>query len=157
MLKRFSFFSIVAVVLASSIVVLSGCSDTVETNSMTVDSPVDSVSEFVKTDVAVGHGKEATKGKTVFVHYTGWLYDESAPDHKGQKFDSSRDRGAAFEFPLGAGRVIKGWDQGVAGMKVGGKRTLIIPPNLGYGATGAGRIIPPNAVLLFDVELLDVR
>ncbi len=108
-------------------------------------------------DHKVGTGAEAVAGHTVVVHYTGWLYDESAPDHHGKKFDSSRDRNEPFPFPLGAGRVIKGWDQGVAGMKVGGSRTLIIPPELGYGARGAGGVIPPNATLVFDVELLEVR
>jgi len=109
------------------------------------------------TDVKEGSGAEAVQGKTVVVHYTGWLYDEAAAEHKGQKFDSSRDRGDPFDFPLGAGHVIKGWDQGVAGMKVGGQRTLVIPPELGYGARGAGGVIPPNATLVFDVELLDVK
>jgi FKBP-type peptidyl-prolyl cis-trans isomerase len=113
--------------------------------------------ELSKTDAVVGDGEEATAGKTVSVHYTGWLYDEAAPEHKGKKFDSSRDRGQPFDFTLGAGQVIKGWDQGVAGMKVGGQRTLIIPPDLGYGARGAGGVIPPNATLVFDVELLGVR
>jgi peptidylprolyl isomerase len=88
------------------------------------------------------------------MHYTGWLYDGSA---KGAKFDSSVDRGRPFSFPIGTGRVIKGWDEGVADMKVGGKRTLIIPPALGYGAAGAGGVIPPNATLLFEVELLELR
>ena len=109
------------------------------------------------TDVKEGSGTEAVAGKTVVVHYTGWLYDESAADHKGKKFDSSRDRGTPFDFPLGGGRVIKGWDQGVAGMKVGGQRTLVIPPEMGYGERGAGGVIPPNATLVFDVELLDVK
>ena len=109
------------------------------------------------TDVKMGTGAEAVPGKTVVVHYTGWLYDEAAAEHKGQKFDSSRDRGDPFDFPLGAGHVIKGWDQGVAGMKVGGQRTLVIPPEMGYGARGAGGVIPPDATLLFDVELLDVK
>jgi FKBP-type peptidyl-prolyl cis-trans isomerase FkpA len=101
------------------------------------------------TDDVVGNGAEATTGKTVVVHYTGWLMD-------GTKFDSSIDRDQPFSFPLGAGQVIKGWDEGVAGMKVGGQRTLIIPPALGYGARGAGNVIPPNATLKFQVQLLDV-
>jgi FKBP-type peptidyl-prolyl cis-trans isomerase len=91
------------------------------------------------------------------VHYTGWLYDAGAADKKGTKFDSSKDRNEPFEFPLGAGQVIRGWDEGVKGMKVGGKRVLTIPPEMGYGARGAGGVIPPNATLLFEVELLDVR
>ncbi len=107
-------------------------------------------------DHKIGDGAEAVPGNTVFVHYTGWLFDADAPENKGQQFDSSRDRGTPFSFPLGAGRVIAGWDQGVAGMKVGGSRTLIIPPELGYGERGAGGVIPPNATLVFDVELLDV-
>ncbi len=115
------------------------------------------VTELKKTDHKVGTGTEAVAGKLIEVHYTGWLYDAVAPDHKGKKFDSSRDGGKPFSFPLGAGHVIKGWDQGVAGMKVGGQRTLIIPSEMGYGAHGAGGAIPPNAVLIFDVELLDVR
>ncbi len=115
------------------------------------------VTELIKTDTKLGTGAEAVAGHDVTVHYTGWLYDEKAPDHKGRKFDSSRDRNDPFVFPLGAGHVIKGWDQGVAGMKVGGQRTLTIPPQLGYGARGAGGVIPPNATLVFDVELLGVR
>lgn len=109
------------------------------------------------TDVKAGEGAEAVAGKMVSVHYTGWLYDEKAADKHGEKFDSSRDRGEPFEFPLGAGQVIQGWDQGVVGMKVGGQRTLVIPPELGYGANGAGGVIPPNATLMFDVELLGVQ
>jgi len=108
-------------------------------------------------DHKIGSGAEAVSGKTVTVHYTGWLHDPAAPELKGRKFDSSRDRGDPFEFHLGMGQVIAGWDQGVAGMKVGGSRTLIIPPELGYGARGAGGVIPPNATLVFDVELLGVR
>ena len=106
------------------------------------------------TDTNVGTGAEATKGHKVSVHYTGWLYNNGA---KGAKFDSSLDRGQPFAFGLGAGQVIQGWDEGVAGMKIGGKRTLIIPPELGYGARGAPGAIPPNATLMFDVELLGVQ
>ncbi|MEO8343355.1 MAG: FKBP-type peptidyl-prolyl cis-trans isomerase [Gallionella sp.] len=113
--------------------------------------------ELIKTDVKLGTGDVATDGKNVSVHYTGWLYDAAAADHHGKKFDSSRDRNEPFEFPLGAGRVIQGWDQGVAGMKVGGQRTLVIPASMGYGARGAGGAIPPNATLVFDVELLGVH
>ncbi len=108
------------------------------------------------TDVKVGEGDQAQAGHHVTVHYTGWLFDENAPDNKGAKFDSSRDRDEPFEFPLGAGRVIKGWDAGVQGMKVGGQRTLVIPPEMGYGQRGAGSVIPPNSTLIFDVELLGV-
>lgn len=102
-------------------------------------------------DLVVGIGKEARAGSNVVVHYTGWLYDNG---EQGAKFDSSHDHGEPFLFALGAGHVIKGWDEGVAGMKAGGKRVLIIPPQLGYGARGAGGVIPPNATLKFEVELL---
>ena len=106
------------------------------------------------TDTTVGTGATPKTGQTCVMHYTGWLYQNGA---KGQKFDSSVDRGQPFEFPIGQKRVIAGWDEGVATMKVGGKRTLIIPPELGYGARGAGGVIPPNATLIFEVELLDVK
>ena len=105
-------------------------------------------------DTTVGGGAEASPGQHVHVHYTGWLYNN---EQQGAKFDSSVDRKEPFAFSLGAGMVIKGWDEGVAGMKIGGKRTLIIPPQLGYGARGAGGVIPPNATLKFDVELLDAH
>lgn len=111
---------------------------------------------LIKTDTVVGKGKEAVAGKSVEVNYTGWLHEPKAPNQRGKQFDSSVGRGP-FSFPLGGGRVIKGWDEGVAGMKVGGKRTLVIPPELGYGARGAGGVIPPNATLVFDVELLEVK
>lgn len=115
------------------------------------------ITELIKTDAAVGTGNEAVAGRRVTVHYTGWLYDTTAADNKGKTFDSSRDRSEPFTFRLGGGEVIRGWDEGVAGMKVGGRRTLTIPSEYGYGARGAGGVIPPNATLLFDVELLDVR
>jgi FKBP-type peptidyl-prolyl cis-trans isomerase FkpA len=114
------------------------------------------MAELQKIDVVVGTGEEARPGM-VKVHYTGWLHDASRPDGRGRKFDSSVDRGQPFDFRLGAGQVIRGWDEGVAGMKVGGKRTLVIPPEMAYGARGAGEVIPPNATLVFDVELLGVR
>ncbi|MDQ2078878.1 FKBP-type peptidyl-prolyl cis-trans isomerase [Xanthobacteraceae bacterium Astr-EGSB] len=106
------------------------------------------------SDTKVGTGATPKRGQTCVMHYTGWLYENGA---KGKKFDSSRDRGQPFEFPIGAGRVIAGWDEGVATMKVGGQRTLIIPPELGYGARGAGGVIPPNATLIFEVELVNVK
>ena len=106
------------------------------------------------TDTQAGTGATPKTGQTCVMHYTGWLYQDGK---KGAKFDSSVDRGQPFEFPIGTGRVIKGWDEGVASMKVGGKRTLIIPAELGYGARGAGGAIPPNATLIFDVELLGVK
>ena len=106
------------------------------------------------SDTVEGTGDSPQRGDTCVMHYTGWLYENG---QKGAKFDSSVDRGQPFEFPIGTGRVIKGWDEGVASMKVGGKRTLIIPPGLGYGARGAGGVIPPNATLMFDVELLGLK
>ncbi len=107
-------------------------------------------------DTVAGSGAAATAGCHVSVHYTGWLHDPTAPQQRGRKFDSSKDRGQPFAFPLGAGHVIRGWDEGVQGMKVGGTRVLVIPPELGYGARGAGGVIPPNATLVFEVELLGV-
>ena len=118
--------------------------------------PGGSMAELQRIDAVVGTGTEATPGTLVSVHYTGWLYDEKAPQQRGKKFDSSVDRGEPFNFKLGAGQVIRGWDEGVAGMKVGGKRTLLIPAWLGYGSSGAGGVIPPNASLVFEVELLGV-
>jgi FKBP-type peptidyl-prolyl cis-trans isomerase FkpA len=116
---------------------------------MESSSPVRTPSGLQYEDLAVGEGKAAERARVVRVHYTGWLTN-------GKKFDSSKDRNEPFEFTLGAGRVIQGWDEGVEGMKVGGKRKLTIPPELGYGARGAGGVIPPNATLVFEVELLDV-
>ena len=118
---------------------------------------MDNITSLQITDRKVGSGAEAKSGRQVTVHYTGWLYDAKAADKHGKKFDSSKDHGEPFSFKLGGGQVIRGWDQGVAGMKVGGTRTLVIPSELGYGQRGAGGAIPPNATLLFDVELLEVK
>jgi len=115
------------------------------------------VEQMQVTDLVVGNGAEAVAGKSVTVHYSGWLYDPAQPESKGKPFDSSRDAGQPFTFSLGAGQVIAGWDQGVQGMKVGGQRRLVIPHHLAYGERGAGGVIPPRASLVFDVELLDVR
>jgi peptidylprolyl isomerase len=113
--------------------------------------------ELKITDVKTGTGPAIKAGQTAVVHYTGWLYAAGAPEDKGTKFDSSRDRNEPFSFGVGGGEVIGGWDQGVVGMQVGGQRRLVIPPALGYGARGAGGVIPPNATLLFDVELMSIK
>ncbi|HET7031766.1 MAG TPA: FKBP-type peptidyl-prolyl cis-trans isomerase [Casimicrobiaceae bacterium] len=126
-------------------------------SSTTVSKFGANVTDLKIIDQKQGTGAEAVAGKTVIVHYTGWLYDPATPDGHGKKFDSSVDRGVPFGFFLGSGKVIKGWDEGVAGMKVGGKRTLVIPPQKAYGERGAGGVIPPNATLLFDVELIEVK
>ncbi|MFK8028861.1 MAG: FKBP-type peptidyl-prolyl cis-trans isomerase [Gammaproteobacteria bacterium] len=128
-------------------------------SSKSADAPAKAMDTTTDTglviqDQVLGEGEAATSTSAVAVHYTGWLFDESQEDNKGTQFDSSLTRNKPFEFPLGQGRVIKGWDQGVVGMKVGGKRRLIIPSELGYGARGAGRDIPPNSTLMFDIELL---
>ena len=122
--------------------------------AQTAGVPVTTPSGLTIIDTKVGTGASPKTGQICVMHYTGWLYEDGK---KGAKFDSSVDRGQPFEFPIGAHRVIAGWDEGVATMKVGGKRTLIIPPSLGYGARGAGGVIPPNATLMFDVELLGVK
>ncbi len=126
-------------------------------SSATENSKENNVTELQITDVQIGTGTLAQAGSNVVVHYTGWLYDTEQADNKGAKFDSSVDRNQPFEFPLGGGRVIKGWDQGFDGMQVGGTRVLVIPPDMGYGERGAGGVIPPNATLMFEVELLEVR
>jgi FKBP-type peptidyl-prolyl cis-trans isomerase FkpA len=137
MIKRSTYFSL-ALLLAAGIFSTTACSEQTAPKMETSN-----VTELIKTDVKLGAGDLATAGRNVSVHYTGWLYDAAAPDHHGKKFDSSRDRNEP--------------DQGVAGMKVGGQRTLIIPASMGYGARGAGGVIPPNATLVFDVELLGVH
>ena len=115
------------------------------------------ITSLIIKDTVLGRGRQAEKGLAVTVHYTGWLYDPNQKDGKGKKFDSSLDRNDPFVFNLGGGQVIRGWDDGVDGMKIHGKRTLIIPPDMGYGSRGAGGVIPPNATLIFDVELLGVK
>ena len=146
--------------LASALLVamlsVSGCKT--DSKSSTKESAMtQNVTELIKKDTVLGEGREAEAGFNVTVHYTGWLYDPSKPDGKGKKFDSSVDRHEPFVFFLGGGQVIQGWDEGFSGMKVGGKRTLIIPPHMGYGPYGAGAVIPPNATLIFDVELLGIK
>lgn len=151
-MKRFAFLPL-ALLLSASIFSTTACSEQAALPAMEKSN----MTELIKTDIKLGEGAQAAAGQNVSVHYTGWLYDEAAPEHKGKKFDSSRDRGQPFEFPLGAGHVIKGWDVGVEGMKVGGQRTLTIPSAMGYGSRGAGGVIPANATLVFDVELLGVN
>ena len=138
------------VLFVSGLLSVAGCGGSTSPGESTV-------TELIKTDTQTGSGAEAMSGRVVTVHYTGWLYDATRTDLKGTKFDSSRDRNEPFAFRLGTGEVIRGWDEGVAGMKVGGQRTLTIPPAMGYGARGAGGVIPPNATLIFEVELLDVN
>ena len=139
-------FNLPLAMLALSLV--SGCTGD-------VSAPPPAAAERQIVELAAGDGVEAVDGRTAVVHYTGWLYDPSAADGKGAKFDSSVDRGIPFSFRVGLGQVIRGWDEGVAGMKAGGRRTLLIPPELGYGARGAAGAVPPNATLLFEVELLE--
>ncbi len=139
-----------ATALAGAVAVIAPTAAMAQAAGATITTP----SGLKITDTKVGAGATPKPGQICVMHYTGWLYEGGA---KGRKFDSSVDRGQPFEFPLGRRQVIAGWDEGVATMKVGGKRTLIIPPELGYGARGAGGVIPPNATLIFDVELLDVK
>jgi FKBP-type peptidyl-prolyl cis-trans isomerase len=147
-MRRFRLVAATAVLFGA---LLAGCSPQEA-------PPLSNVSgEMIMTDIKTGTGPAIAKGQTAVVHYTGWLFAEDAPENKGRKFDSSRDRGQPFSFPLGAGRVIQGWDEGVAGMQVGGQRRLVIPPEKGYGASGAGGVIPPNATLVFDVELMGIQ
>lgn len=133
--------------LCATLLSVVGCGDSPTAPSLNIP--------YSQTDLTVGSGTEATNGKTLRVYYTGWLYSTTATDNKGGVFDASTT-GLGFSFTLGVGNVIKGWDQGVAGMKVGGKRRLIIPPELAYGTQGSGPGIPPNATLIFEIELLGV-
>ena len=146
--------SILTVLLAIAALSVPSIVGTTPAAAQEVQKPVTTASGLQIIDTKIGSGASPRPGQTCVMHYTGWLYQNGA---KGQKFDSSVDRGRPFEFPLARQRVIAGWDEGVASMKVGGKRTLVIPPELGYGARGAGGVIPPNATLIFEVELLDVK
>ena len=148
----FRFARLIALPCLLSVLLLTAC----QAGSDRIP-PGGSVAELQRIDEQVGSGAFATSGSDVTVHYTGWLYDQNAADKRGLKFDSSRDRNEPFTFLLGAGQVIRGWDDGVAGMQVGGKRTLLIPSAFAYGRNGAGEVIPPNASLVFEVELLDVK
>ena len=151
--RRFPALVIPVLLAGTALSTLTGCPSLVapsEEEPMKPTGPTPATDKLVIADLQVGTGREAKSGDRVSVHYTGTLID-------GTKFDSSKDRNEPFVFPLGAGQVIKGWDQGVAGMKVGGKRKLTIPPHLGYGERGAGGVIPPNATLVFEVELLDIK
>ena len=153
-------------VAAGAIIGLGACSkpadEPVEPEASVGGSPVADAPAMGENGLKIetiknGYGRAAVAGDEVTVHYTGWLYDEAAPDNRGEKFDSSVDRGEHFLFPLGAGRVIKGWDQGVEGMLIGEKRVLTIPPDMAYGDRGAGAVIPPGATLVFEVELFDAQ
>jgi FKBP-type peptidyl-prolyl cis-trans isomerase len=150
-MKRITFLPL-ALLLSMNLYLTTACTEQARTTAEDTDT-----SDMILLDTKLGTGAEAIPGQMVSVHYTGWLYDKTTADHHGQKFESSRDRGQPVEFLLGAEKVIKGWDQGIEGMKVGGQRTLIIPAHLGYGPGGSGKIIPPNAMLVFDVELMGVR
>ncbi len=145
--------ALVAALLATALALgVAGCARP----AVPAAAPEDQVATLERHDVVVGQGTEATTGSKVTVHYSGWLYDDVAVDHKGKPFDSSRDGGMPFRFVIGKGQVIAGWDQGVAGMRAGGQRRLVIPSSLAYGDAGAGGVIPPKATLVFDVELLHV-
>jgi peptidylprolyl isomerase len=152
-MRAFPFASIAAVIVAALAIAAAAIAPTAAM-AQAAGAPVTTPSGLKIMDTKLGTGATPRPGQICVMHYTGWLYEGGA---KGKKFDSSLDRGQPFEFPLGRRQVISGWDEGVATMKVGGKRTLIIPPELGYGARGAGGVIPPNATLIFDVELLDVK
>lgn len=146
-------------VLAMCMVCLlaAACGEQQSPKSAPAAAAVPPPSMLQKTDVVTGTGEGISLGQVAVVHYTGWLYDPTAPEQKGTKFDSSRDRGEPFKFAIGAGQVIRGWDEGVQGMQPGGQRRLVVPADLGYGDRGAGNVIPPGATLVFDVELLKIE
>jgi FKBP-type peptidyl-prolyl cis-trans isomerase len=148
--------SVLAICIAALLV--AGCGKKEESpKAGTAATAVAPPTELQKTDVVKGTGEGISLGQVAVVHYTGWLFDPSAPEQKGKKFDSSRDRGEPFKFAIGAGQVIRGWDEGVQGMQPGGQRRLVVPPDFGYGDAGAGGVIPPGATLVFDVELLAIE
>jgi FKBP-type peptidyl-prolyl cis-trans isomerase FkpA len=142
-----------------ALALLAGCGKKEESppTAPAASAPVAPPTELQKTDVVMGTGEGISQGQVAVVHYTGWLFDPTAAEQKGAKFDSSRDRGEPFKFPIGAGQVIRGWDEGVQGMQPGGQRRLVIPPDLAYGDRGASNVIPPGATLVFDVELIAIE
>ena len=144
-----------AVAMFAMVLLVAACSGKQQASRLA--TPVPPPAELQKIDVTQGAGEGVSQGQVAVVHYTGWLYDPAVSDHKGMKFDSSRDRGQPFPFTIGSGEVIRGWDEGVQGMQPGGQRTLVIPPALGYGESGMMNIIPPNATLVFDIELLAIE
>jgi FKBP-type peptidyl-prolyl cis-trans isomerase FkpA len=143
-----------AVAMFAMALLLAACGSKEQAPKST--TPVPPPAELQKVDIVKGTGEGISQGQVAVVHYTGWLYDPGAAEQKGAKFDSSRDRGQPFSFSVGAGNVIRGWDEGVQGMQPGGQRRLVIPPALGYGEVGAQNVIPPNATLVFDIELLRI-
>lgn len=147
-------FSLPCLALVAATLALGACG---RSHSPTPAAPAAATATLSSHDLKPGEGPAIAAGQTAVVHYTGWLYEAAAPENKGKQFDSSRDGGRPFSFVLGGGQVIPGWDQGVAGMKVGGQRRLVIPAELGYGSTGAGADIPPGATLVFDVELIAIQ
>jgi peptidylprolyl isomerase len=153
-MRALSAVGLIAACAAFALAIIGSTIMSDPSSAQSAAKPVTTSSGLQIIDTKPGTGASPRQGQTAVVHYTGWLYENGA---KGKKFDSSVDRGDPFEFPVGQGRVIKGWDEGVATMKIGGKRTLIVPAALGYGARGAGGVIPPNATLMFDVELLGVK
>lgn len=152
-------FCKLALPLILAITLVAGCSrEQPQAQAEETKAPPAPITELQRIDLHVAPGEGISQGQRAVVHYTGWLYDPGAPDHKGKQFDSSRDRGQPFRFTIGAGQVIRGWEEGVQGMRVGSKRRLIVPSDLGYGEMGAGNgAIPPNATLVFDIELLAIE
>ena len=146
-----------AVAMCAMVMLVAACGGKSEPAKPVATPAVAPPAELQKIDIVKGTGEGVTQGQTAVVHYTGWLYDATAPEQKGAKFDSSRDRGVPFDFRIGNREVIRGWDEGVQGMQPGGQRRLVVPPALGYGEAGAQNVIPPNATLVFDVELMAIK